>query len=98
MVIAAADAQSRLRRAAGLEVQVIEMLESSEASLPTDPSPDVLIIHPAAGSNRPDSGAAVVWVSEDAPDWADASLPDDENLDDALPSAITKALIARRNR
>jgi len=100
-VVVAADAdQQRLRRAAGLDVQVVAMTASLSDAVALDPTPDVLIVHenaadPAASTHE---GPAVVWIGADAPAWADQVLADDAALNDALPGAVVRALIARRSR
>lgn len=100
-VVVASDAdQQRLRRAAGLDVQVVAMTASLSDAVGLDPTPDVLIVHadaadPAASTQ---DGPAVVWIGADPPAWADQALADDAGLNDALPGAIVKALIARRSR
>ncbi|HEX9713734.1 MAG TPA: hypothetical protein VGB52_14415 [Actinomycetota bacterium] len=98
----AADVESaaRLRRAAGLEVQVMDVVEGT-GGLPAGPF-DVIILDGAAAGAReavpafraaaPD--AAIVWVGADPPDDVHQAVPDD-GLNDALPGAIVKALLAR---
>ena len=100
-VVVAADAeQQRLRRAAGLDVQVVAMTASLADAVGLDPMPDVLIVHASAAdpAAAAQDGAAVVWVGDDAPEWADLAIADDASLNDALPGACVKALIARRTR
>jgi hypothetical protein len=92
--------QQRLRRAAGLDVQVVAMTASFTDALTMDPAPDVLIVHAGSPLQPPGepAGPAIVWVGSDAPGWVDHAAPDDEALGDALPGAIVKALVARRSR
>ena len=76
---------------------MIGTMERLDAPLP-EPAPDVLLVHEAAGAGEPPAGPATVWIGQAPPEWALASVGDDESLGDRLPSAITKALIARRAR
>lgn len=98
VVIAAEEAVARLRRAAGLEVQIVGVAGTLDAPMPDGVEPDVLIVHDSADAASPPPGPAVVWVGEAAPGWADHVLADDDGLAGALPGAITRALIARRSR
>lgn len=89
----------KLRRACGAEAQVVDMsteptIDAIEAS-----NADAVVLTPgfeALAAAARGKGKAVVWVGTGAPEGAHAAVPDDEMLSDALPSAITKALIARR--
>ena len=98
VVIAAEPEQQRLRRAAGLEVQVLATGTSFDAAKGIDPAPDVVIVHATAPEPPAERDAAIVWVGDAAPEWADVSVPDDPALPDALPGAVVRALIARRSR
>lgn len=98
VVVAPEAEQQRLRRAAGLEVQVIQTTTAFEAATAVEPTPDVLIVHAASPLASASAGPAVVWIGEHAPDWADVQVPDDEALADALPGAVVRALIERRKR
>lgn len=40
---------------------------------------------------------SIVWIGESAPETVHASLPKAQMNGDTLPSAVTRALIARRN-
>lgn len=98
IVVAGSDAHNRLRRAAGLEVQVVALTTSFAEASAMDPAPDVLIVHADAADLEQAPEPAVVWVGADPPDWVDASVPDDDGLNDALPGAVVRALIQRRKR
>lgn len=97
----------RLRRAAGIEVQVVGMTQSVEEapSLIDSSTPDVVVIEgsmPGAVALAEDlraraAGTAVLWVGGDAPGAAHHAVPADADWEEALPGAITKALIARNS-
>jgi NADPH:quinone reductase-like Zn-dependent oxidoreductase len=89
-----------LRRAAGPDAQVVGMAESADQAreLAGSSEADVLVVSAGAPgarelltTSRPD--AAIVWVGADAPDQADASIPE---VSDELEGAITRGLLARR--
>jgi len=90
----------KLRRACGAEAQVVAMSLSPSVEELKATNADVAVLgaFDSFAVAARDSGAAVVWVGHAAPEGAHASVADDESLTDALPSAITKALIARRTR
>lgn len=106
LLIAAVDegACKRLRRAAGAEVQVIAMESSAEAalSLPGDDLDAAVVDARLTGAGELAAalaarGVAVVLVGPSGADGGNGiAVPWDDDLDDALPSAITRALIARR--
>jgi DNA-binding NarL/FixJ family response regulator len=97
------DESKALRRAAGPDAQVVGMAESADEAraLAGSTEADVFVIGAAAPGGRDlvlalhkdAPSAAVVWVGDDAPDQADASIP---SVGDELESAITRALLARR--
>ena len=97
------EACRRLRRAAGIEVQVVAMATAVGAELDGRTPADVVIVDAAAeGSEEAPAliatglpGAAIVWAGEHAPEQVHGSVPWNQ-VDEVLPSAITKALIARR--
>ena len=97
------DACKALRRAAGPDAQVVAMTTSGEealALLSSTPS-DVIVVD----ANLDGAGdlisslrekaptAALVWVGEDPPEQAHASVPEPT---DALEGAITRGLLAAR--
>lgn len=106
LLIAAVDdhACKRLRRAAGAEVQVIAMETSAEAALgvPGDNLDAAVVDARLDGAGNLASaltarGVAVVVVREPGSLDGDGVFVDwDGEIDDALPGAITRALIARR--
>lgn len=101
------DACSRIRRAAGADVQVIAMATNLDRAreLIGDTELDVAIID----ARTPDAygivtklrrlhpKVAVVWIGEEPPDTAHASVRSSDLDGDHVPSAVTKALIAHRN-
>jgi hypothetical protein len=101
------DACSRIRRAAGADVQVIAMATTLERAreLIGDTELDVAIIDAATPDaygivtrlRRSHPKVAVVWIGREPPDTAHASLMHDETDGERVPSAVTKALIARKN-
>lgn len=99
VVVAPQADQQRIRRAAGLDVQVVAMTESLTEALAFDPAPDVVIVlgEPVDAPEAAPAPAVVVVGAEPVA-WADHTVADDAALNDTLPSAVTKALIARRNR
>lgn len=96
LVVASEDVAPKLRRAAGLEVQVVGIVNSPEVGV-EGVTPDILIIHAPSGQIQPAQGPGFVWVGPDAPDWAHAAVVDDDDLSNTLPGAIVKALIIRRS-
>ena len=101
------DACSRIRRAAGADIQVIAMATTLERAreLIGDTELDVAIIDAGTPDaygivthlRRSHPKVAVVWIGESPPDTAHASLRHAEVDGDRVPSAVTKALIARKN-
>jgi len=101
------EACTSIRRAAGADVQVIAMATTLARAqeLIGDTELDVAIID----SKTPDAygivtklrrshpKVAVVWIGDEPPDTAHSSLPHHEADGDGVPSAVTRALIARRN-
>lgn len=94
-VVAPEEDHPRIRRAAGLEVQVSDFA-TSPGELDPEGGFDVLIIMGAEGpaSTEP----ALLAIASERPAWADHSIPDGEDLADRLPGAVVKALIERRKR
>lgn len=92
----------RLRRAVGLEVQVMDVLTDA-GPLPEGPF-DVIVVdaatpgaREAVAGWRQRSDAAVVWVGEDPPSGVHHAVAWGDDLPDTLPGAVTKALLARRS-
>ena len=100
-VAAATDDEcKKLRRACGAEAQVVGMSTEANASDVEASKADVVVLGEgldALAAPARELGKAVVWVGTGTPEAAHDSVPNDEMLGDALPSAITKALIARRS-
>lgn len=94
-VIAPEGDQQRIRRAAGLEVQVSD-LASSSSELDPSASFDVLIILGAVEPTTKEP--ALLAIGPDEPVWADHCIPDGDDLADRLPGAVVRALIERRKR
>ena len=97
-----ADANKALRRAAGPDAQVVAMATSSEEALSLLSSPsDVIVLDSSLDGARElisslrekAPAAAVVWVGEDPPDQAHASVTEPA---EALEGAITRGLLAAR--
>ncbi len=103
LVGASEEACRRLRRAAGIEAQVVAMATEVGTELDGRTPADVVIVDAAAaGSERAPAviaaglpEAAIVWVGDQAPEQVHGSIPWN-TVDDALPGAITRSLIARR--
>jgi len=101
------EACAGIRRAAGADVQVIAMATTLARAqeLIGDTELDVAIIDgktPDAYGivkrlRRSHPKVAVVWIGADPPETAHASLLRDEADAERMPSAITRALIARKN-
>jgi hypothetical protein len=93
------DECKQLRRAVGLEAQVVGMaLSGNEARALMDVTPaDVLIVDGATPDVEDlDPGErALVWVGEGAPHHVDAHVERGDLM--SLESAVTRALIARRS-
>ena len=101
------EACGRIRRAAGADVQVIAMATTLDRAreLIGDTELDVAIVD----SSTPDAygivtklrrlhpKVGVVWIGESAPDIAHAAVAPGQLDTDHVPSAVTRALIARRN-
>lgn len=108
VIVAAAteDAAKRLRRAAGPDSQVVALATSTDqvlAAIATTKADAIVVdasLANAAGlvaalrARGPE--IATVWVGVDAPADAHAATPWSDAIDDTLPGAITKALLARR--
>lgn len=94
-VLAPASEHARIRRAAGLEVQVVDLVEG-----PKDLNPavalDVIIVLGDTDPGR--TGPALLAVNDAKPPWADLAIPDGQDLGERLPGAVVRALIARRGR
>jgi DNA-binding NarL/FixJ family response regulator len=98
IVGSSADECKALRRAAGPDAQVVGMAESADEAraLAGSANADIFVISSRAPDARElvtELEAAVVWVGDDVPERADASIPE---VGDALESAVTRALLARR--
>ena len=96
------DANKALRRAAGPDAQVVAMATSAEEALSLLSSPsDVIVVDGTLDGARDlisslqekAATAAIVWVGDDAPEQAHASVPEPS---DALEGAITRGLLAAR--
>ena len=97
------DACKALRRAAGPDAQVVAMATSGPEALSLlDSTPaDVIVIDAGLDGARElipsirdkAAAAAMVWVGEDPPEQAHASVPEPS---DALEGAITRGLLAAR--
>jgi DNA-binding NarL/FixJ family response regulator len=96
------EANKTLRRAAGPDAQVVAMATSAEEalSLLTSPSDVIVIDGNLDGARELISSlqdkvpaAAIVWVGDDPPERAHASVPEPS---DALEGAITRGLLAAR--
>lgn len=98
VVVAPVEAQPRLRRAAGLDVQVVAMVTSFAEALTIDPPPDVIIVGDGVGDAPPPGMTAAIVVVGSAAISADERIDDGEDLPDRLPGAVVRALIARRGR
>jgi DNA-binding NarL/FixJ family response regulator len=99
IVVAPTDeACKALRRAAGVEVQVVAMAATAaeaRALLDSTPADAVVMDAGTPGARDFDPGErGFVWVGDDAPARAHAQVATPDA--DELPSAITRALIARR--
>ena len=100
------DACNRIRRSAGVEVQVIAMATalSRAQELIGDSTIDVAVIDARTPDaygivrtlRRSHPKVAVVWIGDDPPETAHTQIPHAEADVDHLPGAITKALIARK--
>jgi len=100
------DACGKIRRAAGADVQVIAMATtlSRARELIGDTELDIAIIDATTPDaygivtnlRRLHPKVAIVWIGNEPPETAHASLHHDEVDDDHLPGAVTKALIARK--
>jgi hypothetical protein len=94
-IVAPEEDHQRIRRAAGLEVQVSDLV-TSPSELDPEGDFDVIIIK---GTEAPAvTGPALLSIGPEQPAWADNSIPDGEDLADRLPGAVVKALIERRKR
>lgn len=100
ILVAPPDVAPRLRRAVGAEAQVVDVAETVDALAQIQADVvivDAGVVGAAAGVGRvrAQTRSAIVWIGEDPPDAAHHAVAYDEDLEDALPGAITKALIAR---
>lgn len=105
VVVAGSDEErcKALRRAAGPDSQVVLLATEPGEILSLEGPMDAAVLDAemdgARGlaeelrASRP--GTAVVWVGEDAPEQAHHAIAWNTELNDSLPGAITKALIAR---
>jgi hypothetical protein len=99
ILVASGEAATRLRRAVGSEAQVVDV-QTSAAGFDERTEADVVIVDASAGAEEVAlvrarlPRAAVVWVGPDTPAAAHHGVPYDE-VEEALPGALTKALIAR---
>jgi DNA-binding NtrC family response regulator len=101
------DACARIRRAAGADVQVIAMATTLDRAreLIADTELDVAIIDARTTDaygivtqlRRSHPKVAIVWIGEEPPETAHASLEQDAADGDTVPGAVTKALIARKS-
>jgi DNA-binding NarL/FixJ family response regulator len=97
------DASKALRRAAGPDAQVVAMATSSDEAmslLSSTPSDVIVVDGNLDGARELISSfrekaptAAIVWVGDDPPEHAHASVPVPS---DALEGAITRGLLAAR--
>lgn len=100
------DACGRIRRAAGAEVQVIAMATTLDRAreLIGDTQLDVAIVDATTPDaygivtklRRLHPKVGVVWIGKEAPDIAHAAVDPAELDADHVPSAVTRALLARR--
>lgn len=108
LILGSSDEACRaLRRAAGAEAQVVAMTADATQApeLAVSSNADAIVVDARA----PDAQAAVievrarapegaiVWIGDGAPESVDHALGWTDDLGDALPGAITRALIARRS-
>ena len=98
VVGASDDAAKRIRRALGVEAQVVLVTtDASDESIRTTQTDAVVIDGDAPGARGlaaelASAGRAILWVGEDAPpDAHHASAQRDD-----LESALTRALLARK--
>jgi DNA-binding NarL/FixJ family response regulator len=95
-----------IRRAAGADVQVIAMATTIARAqeLIGDTELDVAIVDAKTPDaygivkrlRRAHPKVAVVWIGDDPPETAHSSLAHDEADGERVPSAVTRALIARK--
>jgi CMP-2-keto-3-deoxyoctulosonic acid synthetase len=94
----------RIRRAAGADVQVVGMaIDTDELTqLIATTKADVILVASGAPRAREivptvaSADRAVVWIGGDAPPEIAFAVEDRDAMEDSLPGAITKALIARK--
>jgi DNA-binding NtrC family response regulator len=101
------DSCGRLRRAAGADVQVIAMATNLARAkeLIGDTELDVAIVDATTPDaygivkdlRRSHPKVSIVWVGDSPPETAHSALTLGDMNGDTLPSAVTKALIARKN-
>ena len=100
------EACARIRRAAGADVQVVAMATTLAGmrEMIGDAEIDVAILDGATPDaygivttlRRQHPRVAVLWIGDDAPEVVHASVQASEADGDHLPSAVTRALLARR--
>jgi DNA-binding NarL/FixJ family response regulator len=98
---------AQIRRAAGADVQVIAMATTLTRAeeLIGDTELDVAIVDATTPDaygivknlRRSHPKVAVVWIGDSPPETAHAVLPRDGVDGERVPSAVTRALIARKN-
>lgn len=101
------EACGRLRRAAGADVQVVAMATAAPrvSEIIAETNIDVAILDASTADaygivrtlRRSHPRVAVVWVGDDAPETVHATVHPSEADGDHVPSAVTRALIARRD-
>lgn len=104
VLVAAAseEACKALRRAAGMECQVVGMATSMDdvIAMLTNTPADCVVVDAAVAGARARAGeiadCAICWVGPDAPSNAHHAVEWGDNLNDILPGAIVKALLARK--
>ena len=97
----------RIRRAAGADVQVIAMATTLARTqeIIGESEVDVAIVDATTADaygivtylRRSRPKVSVVWIGQEPPETVHASIGREEAEGDGLPSAITRALIARKN-
>jgi hypothetical protein len=101
------DACGRIRRAAGADVQVVAMATTLPrvSELVTETNIDVAMIDATTQDaygivrtlRRQHPRVAVVWIGDGPPETVHASVEKSQADVDHLPSAVTRALISRRD-
>jgi len=100
------DAAKRLRRAAGIECQVVAMATSvaDAGSILSDQTVDCVVLDAQTAAAHDEivairaraPHAAIVWIGDESPADVEQSVQWSDEISDALPGAITKALLARK--